>query len=360
MRDKFAIIGHHLSLDLLCKNKPEFQGKSLAEIKSSLAEFPPQRVTELNGVKSLTGKEIKGFGVIVNFLPEQYQELELKFVLDKIVSAIKLAKKMGAGIIVLGAANAIVGNQGLLVSKKVSGVAITTGNSYTAASVIEAVKEGAKLLNIALGQARVVIIGATGSIGSACSHVLSEMAESLVLVARNKHRLEELSETLSRKGKASISYGQEKDIKRVVSEADICITATSAPYALVDAKDFKSGALVCDVAVPRNVSLESGKLREDVLIIDSGLIKPPGNLQKSDFDIDVPAGEAPACLCEGMILLLENRLENYTLGKGISIEKVKEIHELGEKHGFELAAFRSFGKPLSKEFIKQVGRVAAK
>jgi len=207
MGKKFALLGHHLSIDLLYKNRPELKGKPIAEIKQLLAQLPPEKVADLTGVKSITGQTIDGMGLAVNLLPEQFVEIKPEAILTKIAEGINLGKRLGAGIVVLGAATAIIGNQGVMVSKKTDGVAITTGNSYTASSVIEAVKEGAKLLNIRLESANVVIIGATGSIGSACSHVLSELARSVVLVARNKKRLVNLADELSKKQQAEVSVG---------------------------------------------------------------------------------------------------------------------------------------------------------
>lgn len=353
MNVKFALIGHHLSEDLLYKNLPHLSGRSLTDIKKILVDMPPMKLTDLEGVETKTGEKIHGFGVVINLLPDQFYELDPKIVVEKIVEAVNLAKELGAGIVVLGAATAVVGDQGVAVSQKVKQVAITTGNSYTAAMTIEAVKKGSKILNLDLKKSTVTIVGATGSIGSACAHILSELSNKLVLVARNQRRLKELAETLKAGNRAQVEVAENGDIKKAAAQSNVIITVTSAPYALIDAEDFRSGSLVCDVAIPRNISLKSGKLRNDVLIIDGGLIKPPGNLQKSDFDIDMPAGTAPACLSEGIILAIEKRFENFTIGHGIDINKVKEIYQLGKKNGFKLAGLRSFGKILTQEYLEQ-------
>ena len=50
-------------------------------------------------------------------------------------------------------------------------------------------------------------------------------------------------------------------------------------------------------------------------------VREPG----TDFDLNLPARTALACMSETMILALENRLEPYTLGRGIKLEKVVEI-----------------------------------
>ena len=43
-----------------------------------------------------------------------------------------------------------------------------------------------------------------------------------------------------------------------------------------------------------------------------------------------------------MMLALEGRLESFTLGKEVSVAQVEETMGWADKHGFELAGFRSF------------------
>jgi predicted amino acid dehydrogenase len=43
-------------------------------------------------------------------------------------------------------------------------------------------------------------------------------------------------------------------------------------------------------------------------------------------------------MAETMVLALEGRYENYSLGKEIQIDKVHEITKLARRHGFRLAA----------------------
>ncbi|MCZ7580201.1 MAG: hypothetical protein M5U21_05195 [Fimbriimonadaceae bacterium] len=59
-------------------------------------------------------------------------------------------------------------------------------------------------------------------------------------------------------------------------------------------------------------------------------------------------------MCETMMLALEGRLENYTLGKDVSVEQVKETQGWANKHGFKLAGYRSFQRAVSQEDIARV------
>jgi len=48
---------------------------------------------------------------------------------------------------------------------------------------------------------------------------------------------------------------------------------------------------------------------------------------------------------------MEGRFENFTLGRNLEIEKVKEIYRLAQKHGLKLAGLRSFGRYITEEEI---------
>jgi hypothetical protein len=59
-----------------------------------------------------------------------------------------------------------------------------------------------------------------------------------------------------------------------------------------------------------------------------------------------------------MVLALENKLESYTLGRGIDLAKVREIDTLAQRAGFALAEMRAFDLPITREQIART-RAAA-
>jgi fatty aldehyde-generating acyl-ACP reductase len=61
-----------------------------------------------------------------------------------------------------------------------------------------------------------------------------------------------------------------------------------------------------------------------------------------------------------MILALEERCENYSLGRDLTVSQVREIQRLGKKHGFKLAGLRSFERALTKEDLKIFSRTLDK
>jgi predicted amino acid dehydrogenase len=230
-------------------------------------------------------------------------------------------------------------------------VAVTSGNSYTVATALQGALKAAEVLDVDLARCTVAVIGATGSIGSVCSRFLARRVPRLILSARSKSRLKVLAETIQRESSTALKV--EMDLGRAMAEADIVITATSSGGSIIQAEHLKTGAIVCDVAVPHDVCREVAHMRPDVLVIEGGLVEVPGDV---DFGLDFgyPPGLALACMAETMVLTLEKRFENFSIGRGLDYERVQEIERLADRNGFRLAGFRAFDEPVTEEKIEQV------
>ena len=128
---------------------------------------------------------------------------------------------------------------------------------------------------------------------------------------------------------------------------------TSAVDSLIEPEDLKTGAIVCDVARPRSVSRQVAELRNDVLVMEGGVVEVPGDV---DFGLNFgfPPQTAYACMAETMILALEQRYENFTLGRDLTVKQVEIIEQLAKKHGFKLAGLRSFERELTIEEITAI------
>ena len=142
-----------------------------------------------------------------------------------------------------------------------------------------------------------------------------------------------------------------------LSEAQLILTVTSAIHDVIDPEDLQPGSVVCDVARPRDVSAMVAAARDDILVIDGGMVDVPGPVD-FHFNFGFPPGKAYACMAETMALALEGRFEDYTVGKDITMERVNEITTLAEKHGFRLSGFRSFEREVTQEQIETVRRNA--
>jgi len=51
---------------------------------------------------------------------------------------------------------------------------------------------------------------------------------------------------------------------------------------------------------------------------------------------------------------LEGRYECFTLGRGITLDRVNEIARIAAKHGARLSGFRSFERALTDEYIDKI------
>ena len=97
---------------------------------------------------------------------------------------------------------------------------------------------------------KVMIIGATGSIGSVCSRLLAQAIYDVVLVSIEPERLIELKRTIQQETPGSTVTIATR-AGEYLGQCDLIVTATSAfGQRIVDITKCKPGAVICDVARP--------------------------------------------------------------------------------------------------------------
>jgi len=279
--------------------------------------------------------------------------LPVKKVYHKIIQTGRLAERLGAQIVGLGAYTSIAGDAGVTVSKGLD-IAVTTGNCYTVALAVEGILEAARRMEIPVSSAVAAVVGATGSIGAVCAQMIARYVGDVLLVGRRLERLNQIYQQIEAKDGAKV--GVSTDI-RTIEQADLVLTVTSAIDTIIDAHHLKIGAVVCDVSRPRDVSQQVMEERDDVLVIEGGLVTVPGKVDFG-FDYGLPPDLTFGCMAETMTLALEGRFENYSLGRGLTVQQVEEIAELAYRHGFRLAGFRSFDRAISDEEIETIKKRA--
>ena len=92
-------------------------------------------------------------------------------------------------------------------------------------------------------------------------------------------------------------------------------------------------------------------------MIESGEISLPGDVRMKSIGFE-DRQVVYACLAETIVLALEGRFENFTLGRNLEWEKVHEIYKLGLKHGMQLAAISGVNGVYSDENIARVRKLA--
>ena len=354
--DTFAFIIHPIDPKRDVSRKFPLLGRVLNEKQIDFFStfFPPVYISEIEGIKSeATGKEIKGWFIACPYTPRRMMELPEQVVYRKIVQTGHLAEKLGAQMLGLGAFTSVVGDAGITIANALD-VPVTTGDSYTVTVAVDAIREAARVMDIPLHSATAAVVGATGAIGQVCAELLADDVERLYLIGRRQEALEELRDRLKVRARAELVISTKMD---VLAHAQLILTVTSAIHDVVQPEHLQSGSVICDVARPRDVSAMVAAARDDILVIDGGMVDVPGSVN-FHFNFGFPPGKAYACMAETIALTLEGRFEDYTLGKHLTRERVEEIGALAKKHGFRLSGFRSFEREVTPDHIEEVRRNA--
>ncbi len=346
----FAFIFHPLDPKKDVARKFKLFGYLPTSVINFLSRFfPPVYISHITGIRSILGQETEGWFVACPLTPARMLQLPPSVVYRKIIQTGRLAERLGARVLGLGAFTSVVGDKGVTVASHLN-IPVTTGNSYTVAVAVEASREAARRMQIDLPSAKAAVVGATGTIGSVCAQLLATDVAEMLLIGRRLNRLAEIGQRVRAGGCSRVVCSTNLDD---ILQADLILTVTSALETLIDPHHLKSGAVVCDVARPRDVSRQVAEQRDDVLVIEGGVVEVPGAVD-FHFDFGFPPGMAYACMAETMILALEERYQSYSLGKAITIQQVQEMETLARKHGFKLAGFRSFERAITDEQIERI------
>jgi predicted amino acid dehydrogenase len=368
--NRFAFVIHPLSqeyfkkikpVELLSQVSPPLLMNSLERV---MAYAPPFVYSHVSGITSPTGVETEGWLISVGGTPKEIMRHSPEFTYRRLLAAADTARKLGAQIMGLGAFTKVVGDAGLTVAKRAP-LPITTGNSYSASGALWAAHDAMLRLNLLPKPQKgrklafkAMVVGATGAIGSVCARLLAKVATEVYLVSPETAKLLALKESILKEtpdAKLTLAAHADKDLAAM----DMIVTATSgAGKKILDIMQVKPGCVITDVARPLDLPPDEVAKRPDVLVIESGEILLPGTVKMKS--IGLPKNVAYACLAETIVLALEGRFENFTVGRVIEWEKVREIYKLGLKHGMKLAAISGVNGVYSDADIARVRKLALK
>jgi len=394
--DRFAFLLHPLttrdyanidsSLDILSDQQISRLAECVAE------NFDPFVVGDAH-IVSKTGRTAYGEFIIVPRTAGELAQMPYYDAILEIKAAARLAKERGAKLIGLGAFTSVVTRGGLYL-KGDELPALTTGNSYTTFAAKQSIETALEMTGRDLSTSCAVVVGATGSIGRAISILLSKDVEKLILVGNparpteSKRRLMQVCADILRSIRKLDSQGKRPlksplanaiydilpsehqdwdsldwtrvaaemeqylcvindpcDVRQSLQEADVVVMATSVVGDLAQPEDIKKGAVVCDISRPPNISRAVRMNRPDIFVIDGGVVSLPRD-SKLSLNLDIDPGLAYACMAETMILALERRFEDTSLGIDLDMNSVMEMGWLAERHGFRPALAHSNCEPL--------------
>jgi predicted amino acid dehydrogenase len=366
-------------------------------------------------IRSKDGTVVEGWFIGVPFGAREMMNGESSQIAASVASAVDKARDLGADIVGLGALTSVVTRGGRSVTGR--GVAVTSGNSFTTLMAVEALFMGAEKMYLDPIAARGGVVGATGSIGRACALMLSERLCQITLFGNPEHlnssknRLQSLAKDifsyaearmqeglldgmsawlakiitlLSRQENATSNQFIEKikmgdqltlefvqevcdfleiqcpietslDIPKDLPSCDLVIATSNSPEYLIFADDLRSGAVVCDVARPADVDPKVYQNRDDVLILEGGLVQYPEDISLGP-NLGYREGINLACLSETVLLALEGDCQDMSIGNKLSLNTVQYLRGLAQKHGFTLAGLKMGNREITNEDIDEIYR----
>ncbi len=395
---RFAFLIHALDLESYHQfdnSLLAYSEEELADLTGRFGDMVGPFVAGKTRIHSEAGRTAYGEFIALPRTTDEFVQMPRKQAMEELKEAVAMARERGARVVGLGAFTAVASMGGLYLKNE--GVPITTGNSYTVVAAVDAINTATERLQMDRSRITAGIVGAAGSIGRGISLLLSETVPRLVLIGNpnnktSSERLHLVAAEIYRYQSALLQQGRplkpgsmghllaecpalpspeapmeafeafadgegrkkgliefSTDIDTVLSRADVVISATSTTGKVIHAGNLKEGAVVCDISRPANVSEEVDEARPDVLVIDGGVIEVPG-LPSFGWNFGFEEGLAYACMAETMMLALEQRYKHYSLGSsGVNLETILQTRYWAGEHGFKLANFRSFNRPLSDE-----------
>ncbi|MCC7491569.1 MAG: hypothetical protein IT204_04440 [Fimbriimonadaceae bacterium] len=351
--NRFAFIIHPISVSDIARKYP-----IAAKLPARLVEWgartfiKPKVVSRISGIQStLDGSTVEGWFIACPLTSRILLHEPAEQTLPAVIAAAEVAQELGAQVVGLGAMTSVVGDAGVTVSKHVD-IAVTTGNSYTVATALQGVERGAALMGVELATAEVAVLGATGSIGRVAAEILADRAAVVWLLVRDLAKGEALAAQLRPGARAELRVATDLATTLPRCAAVVCVSASTET--LVEPQHLRPGAVVCDVARPRDVSVAVAQQRDDVLVIEGGVVKPPGEHVDFGFNFGFPPGLSYACMAETALLALSGRIESYSLGRDLNRAQIDGIAALAAQHGFQLAGFRSFERALDETAIAAI------
>jgi fatty aldehyde-generating acyl-ACP reductase len=242
---------------------------------------------------------------------------------DAVRDAITLAVSRGSRVVGLGALTAPATGAGASVLKDIpAGVTLTTGNAYTAAVAFHNVVDACKYLSCT--DPNVAVVGCTGSVGFALSHLIARAGYRLTLVGRSEDRVRALFHGL--RGSPTFSGTLE-----ALRSADVTVILTNDQSAAICPEMFNGEGVIIDIAQPSNIPPNEYPAFESrgIHVFEGGQVWISG--YSCTFDFSLPVSATFACLAETYLFSRENITEHST-GRA-SPELAVDLDRLARRHG---------------------------
>ena len=347
----FALIGHQESWKAAADVLTYLRGPAHPplpedEIRDIVPWIPPRPVCHVE-VQSPLGVRARGLYIDSFIPPDCLGSDHAHENVTRVRSAAACAIRAGARIVSLGGFSSILIEGDFAQLPERNQTVFTTGNTLTVGFVVQALQRMCALQGRELEESTLLVVGATGDVGSGCARCLAPFMKRMLLYARNQERLRKLAVELRAAG-SDVEVAT--DLQEFSEPADVVICAASMASPSLLLGQIADQAVICDAGYPKNLSPLAGRCGATVFFgglgqVEGGMRFSPdlrGVLNRHPFP-DVVHG----CLLEGMALALEGRFEPFSTGRGhILPERVTEIVDIAARHGIHLAPLYNADGPL--------------
>ena len=332
---RMAWLFHLVDANDLPSFEPEFEAVDVHERAAYLERVAPLAepvVMHPVNVRSRLGGAVQVHPLLLpvtsDWMKRMLAERKHSVVRGLVQHGVRIAESLDCDVASLGQFTSIVSRNGCALES--SGIGLTTGNSYTAALVIEAVRTARFEDNSSPADKTLAIVGASGNIGRACAEILAPDYQRVILIGREtplaKQQLRDIGRGLPN---AEVSC----DL-RDARWADVVVCVTNGITPLLMPEDFKESAVVVDAAIPRAVQPTTCHQRPDVRLIQGGVVRLPFGEDLRVPGFPLPPGQAFGCMAEGVLLALEGIRDTAFTGR-LAHDRIAHIADLARRHGFK-------------------------
>jgi acetylornithine/succinyldiaminopimelate/putrescine aminotransferase/predicted amino acid dehydrogenase len=252
--------------------------------------------------------------------------------------AVDVASRLGCSVVTLGQFTSIVTRRGESLEKR--NMQLTSGSSYTAALVHQAVSAELGQRSWDSNELTLAVVGAAGDVASTCAMMMAPTYRRCVLVGSGRpDSLQRLHRVAAGIPRASVATSL-----RAVEGANVVVCATSSTTAELGAECFSSDAIVCDASVPSMLRSVQCASTSAVTVVPGAIAILPGREAVDIPGFPLPPGLTYGCMAEALLLGLEADDRACWSGRS-SVGRALEISRIAERHGFTVAAADSMCHP---------------
>lgn len=389
VRSRVAFMGHmilteHIPLwdpSLSCLDQAETERLSWRVMGAINPHVYTRRI-----IRSVTGAatELSFLGIFMtsNQIEKDMRLNRSRLIFSQVKKALDLARRLGCSVVGFGGYTSIVTRNLRMLHE--DRPALTTGNALTVGIGHEAIKESCADMNFELGKVKAAVCGGTGNIGRVHARLLAGEVGSLLIVGRKGSRdrlltvVVDIVEELRRSVKEGRSGGQllarfAESLKRIdgadeldgrallgileergesvvevsedlsdLKDVDVIVTASNSAKPIIEPEHLarEKRVLICDIAVPGDVSRRVREECANVSVILGGIVALPKNQDFEVAGIPLPKGQSFACMGETVVLGLSGSGKDFSRGH-ITTDQIREIVSLAKLHGIQLGAIKT-------------------